>query len=193
MTISNITPVIAGQGQINTPPRIWRINSTDNLATTIAAGYVNSSQLYPDPLLGPIVDSDIVIINYSGGQGLFTPSVDPTTGIVTLSAIATNPNSVAGDLTVTGGNIDIATAGKTLKIARGSNAASGVGAVLVGGTVTVATTAIATGDIILLSRTASGGTTGNISYTISNGVSFTLTSTSGSDTSTFAWVLIKAG
>jgi len=56
----------------------------------------------------------------------------------------------------------------------------------------VATTAVATGDIILFTCTSPGGTQGFISYTISNGVSFTINSSSGTDTSTFSWVIIKA-
>jgi hypothetical protein len=66
------------------------------------------------------------------------------------------------------------------------------GAVLVAGAVTVATTAVSTGDTVLLSRTAIGVTLGHPYISaISNGVSFTITSSSGTDTSTFSWVIIK--
>lgn len=96
------------------------------------------------------------------------------------------------DIINVAGNEVINTAGKTLKIKQGSNACAGTGAVLVGGTVTVNTTAVATGDIILLNCTAAGGTQGIITTSISNGTSFTLTSSSGTDTSTYSWVIIKA-
>ncbi len=51
-------------------------------------------------------------------------------------------------------------------------------AVLVLGTVTVANTNIATGDLIFISRIASNGsvTLGELSYTIINATSFTITS-----------------
>lgn len=66
-------------------------------------------------------------------------------------------------------------------------------AVLVAGTKTVNTTAINTADTVLLTRKTSGGTLGTaITYTISDGVSFTITSDSALDTSTFSWVIVKA-
>lgn len=77
------------------------------------------------------------------------------------------------------------------------------GAVMVAGVVTVSTTAVATGDLVITTRTASGGTlgSGDPLVTISNGTSFTLTSqvtvagapaTNVLETSTFSWLIIKA-
>ncbi len=92
------------------------------------------------------------------------------------------------------GNIKITTAGKTLYIKEGSNACKGTGATMVGGTVTVNTTAVATGDMVVPSCTAQGGTPGlgMPAVTINNGVSFTLTSQNALDTSTFSWFIVKA-
>ena len=72
-------------------------------------------------------------------------------------------------------------------------AAATVGnAILVGGTVTVNTTAVGTNDVVMLTRKTSGGTIGTvITYTISNGVSFTITSDNVLDTSTFSWVIVQ--
>lgn len=64
-------------------------------------------------------------------------------------------------------------------------------AVLAGGTKAVATTAAKTGSIILLTPKTAGGTPGTLTYTISNGVSFTITSSSGTDTSTVSWVIFN--
>lgn len=96
------------------------------------------------------------------------------------------------DLTVNAGDCIVNTAGNTLKIKQGTNACAGIGATLVAGTVTVNTTAVSSNDIIILSRSAVGGTPGFTSYTISDGVSFTINSSSGTDTSTFSWVIVKA-
>lgn len=76
-----------------------------------------------------------------------------------------------------------------------SGAAPTVGnATLVGGTVTVSTTAIGASDVVLVTRKTSGGTIGTaITYTISAGVSFTITSDSALDTSTLSWTIVKAG
>lgn len=65
-------------------------------------------------------------------------------------------------------------------------------AVLVAGTVTVSTTAATTNAKILLTRKTSGGTIGTgITYTINAGVSFTITSDSALDTSTFTYLIIE--
>lgn len=98
-----------------------------------------------------------------------------------------------GDITAISGNLIINTAGKTLKVKQGSNACFGTGAVLVAGTVTVNTTAVATGDTIFVSCTAAGGTQGIVrTSAIVNGTSFTLTSSSALDTSTYSWFIMKS-
>lgn len=94
------------------------------------------------------------------------------------------------------------TASKTLALDSSNNiislpgfyiGAKGSGATLVGGTVTVSTSAVNTGDLIQLMCTAQGGTPGlgMPVITISNGVSFTITSANVLDTSTFSWAIIK--
>jgi len=79
-----------------------------------------------------------------------------------------------------------------LRLKQGSNASAGVGAVLVAGTVTVATTAVSTGDIVLVTRTAVGGSPGWASVAnIVDATSFDIVSDSATDTSTFSWVIVK--
>lgn len=64
-------------------------------------------------------------------------------------------------------------------------------ATLVGGTITVNTTRAKSGSYILLTRKTSGGTIGTaITYTISAGTSFTITSDNILDTSTFTWLIV---
>lgn len=98
-----------------------------------------------------------------------------------------------GDVTASAGNLIVNTAGKTLKVKQGSNACMGTGATMVGGAVTVNTTAVATGDLVIVSKTAAGGTstTGMPAVTIVNGTSFTITG-GALDTSTWSWLIIKA-
>lgn len=100
--------------------------------------------------------------------------------------------SSTNGLTVLVGNLIVNTAGKTVKIKQGSNACSGTGVTLSSGTATVNTTAVATGDTVLITKTANGGTTttGMPAVSISNGVSFTITGSS-LDTSTYSWIIIK--
>lgn len=65
-------------------------------------------------------------------------------------------------------------------------------ATLVAGSVTVTTTAIQSGDIIILSRQTSGGTPGHLSFgSVISGTSFLIASSSGTDTSTVAYLIIR--
>ena len=65
-------------------------------------------------------------------------------------------------------------------------------ATLVGGTVTVSTALVATGDKILITRLVTGGTVGNLRIgTITNGTSFVIASDSATETSTVAWLIVR--
>lgn len=63
-------------------------------------------------------------------------------------------------------------------------------ATLVAGTVTVPNGSVFTGCIVILSRQTIGGTAGNLTWTITPSTSFTISSSSGTDTSVVAWLLI---
>ncbi len=90
------------------------------------------------------------------------------------------------------GNVNLLSAGNKLLIATGSNASVGTGT-LVGGTVTISTTAVTANSLIFLQDTASSIT--NVgTLTVSSksaGTSFTVTSTLALDTSTFNWLIIN--
>lgn len=90
----------------------------------------------------------------------------------------------------TSGNLVGVTAGIGLKVKEGSNARMGA-ATLVAGTVTVNNTSVTANTRIFLSRSTTGGTTGDLSYTISASTSFTINSSSATDTSTVNWLLIE--
>lgn len=96
-----------------------------------------------------------------------------------------------GDITATNGNLIAGTAGKGLRIKEGSNARSG-SLTLVGGTITVANTSVTATTRIILSKITNGGTAGNITVTRSANTSFTVTSSSGTETSTFDYLLVEA-
>lgn len=82
----------------------------------------------------------------------------------------------------TGGNLDV---GGAFSV-RDSGTAT-----LVGGTVVVNNSVVAAGSIILLTTQLTGGTVGSpYISTRTPGVSFTITSTSGTDTSTVGWFLV---
>lgn len=111
------------------------------------------------------------------------------TGIGLTSAVTQGHivnNSFGG--TVTTPVSDSSTGGARIRGNRyGAGSIQGT-ATLVAGTVTVNTTEITTGDVVLLSRTTAGGTLGDLSVgTITNGTSFVINSNNAADTSTIAW------
>jgi hypothetical protein len=117
----------------------------------------------------------------SGGVSRF--AVDQT-------GTVSNPGST-GDLTVTGGNAVIATAGKGLRIKEGSNATMG-SLVLTGATpVVVATTAVSSTSRIFLTHNVVGGTPAFAWVSDrSPGISFEVTGTA-LDTSILAWLIVN--
>ncbi|CAL9665309.1 hypothetical protein SUDANB145_07403 (plasmid) [Streptomyces sp. enrichment culture] len=86
--------------------------------------------------------------------------------------------------------LNLGGAGGGIAIAEGANARMGV-ATLAAGTVTVANTSVTADTRVLPFRQAVGGTPGHLSVTKVAGTSFTITSSSTTDTSTVAWVLIE--
>lgn len=99
--------------------------------------------------------------------------------------------SASAVLAVGSGDLSIITAGKTLKIAEGTNCKMG-SATLVGGTVTITTTAVTANSRIFLSNNANGGTVGALYVSARTAAtSFVITSTSGTDTSTVSWLLLE--
>lgn len=108
------------------------------------------------------------------------------TGAQTQTATLT----LQGGNTTSNGGFSIAVA-KPLSMASGTNQRAG-NAVLVGGTVTVSNTTVTANTVVLLTRKTSGGTIGTaITYSLSAGTSFTITSDNILDTSTFSYVLVE--
>lgn len=99
---------------------------------------------------------------------------------------------VASDEIASTGHLQVGTAGKGLKVKEGSNARSGT-SVLVGGAVVVSNTSVTASTRIQVTSNIDGGTPGFLRVSArTNGTSFTITSSSGTDTSTVAWFLVEA-
>jgi hypothetical protein len=90
-----------------------------------------------------------------------------------------------------GGDVHIGVAGKGLRVKEGSNAKMGV-ATLVAGVATVANTSVTATSRIFLTGQSGGGTPGALRVSARvNGTSFTITSSSGADTSVVAWQIFE--
>lgn len=98
------------------------------------------------------------------------------------------------DANVAAGNLDIATVGKGLKVAEGSNAKQGTFPLGGTGTDVIANTSVTATSRIFLTSNADGGTPGNAPRVSSRvvGTSFTVKSTAG-DTSTVAFEIYEQG
>ena len=93
--------------------------------------------------------------------------------------------------TFNNGNVAVNTVGSGLRVKEGSNAKQGT-AVLVAGTSVVANTSVTASSRILLTSNVDGGTPGFLRVSArSAGVSFTILSSSGTDTSTVAYQIFE--
>jgi hypothetical protein len=106
--------------------------------------------------------------------------------------LGNNPTDDAvNGVQVSNADLSINTLGRGLRIKQGANAKQGR-AVLVAGTVTVANTSVGANSDILITSQIDGGAPGflRISARV-NGTSFTITSSSGTDTSTVGWMMLE--
>ena len=180
-------------------------NATDNCVLTITAK--------ADVTLNLIADTDSLTlhvprINLSQDNGATTSYISLTSA--TMTGATTNAlifNSESNPINLGTNNVNRFTIGTTynhlylplqftsighgLLFDEGTNAIMGL-AVLVGGTVTVSTTKVTTNSRILLTNNASSGTPGflYINARVAN-TSFTITSSSGTDTSSVMWTIIE--
>lgn len=113
-------------------------------------------------------------LNHFNGRSLFGTTTDD----------GTNQIQSAGHIATT-------VAGQGFKVKEGSNAKMGT-ATLVAGTVTVSNTSVTANSRIFLTSNADGGTPGFLRVSArSASTSFTITSSSGTDTSTVAWLILE--
>jgi hypothetical protein len=113
-----------------------------------------------------------------------TDVLDFITGTTGRGQFSAAGLGVAGDVT-------LSAAGNTLKVKEGANASMGI-ATLVAGVVVVSTTKVTANSRIYLTCQTSAGTRGSPGVTARTaGTSFTITSTSLTDTSTVAWLIVE--
>lgn len=130
----------------------------------------------------------------NGGTGaVFNVS---STGAVGLGSGTGAPDtsvsrSGANAIAVGTADLRVATAGRGLRVAEGANAKQGT-ATLVGGTVVVGNTSVTANSRIFLTSQVDGGTPGFLRVAARTAAtSFTILSSSGTDTSTVAWEIFE--
>lgn len=172
----------------------WANTITNNTVTifdptTGGTGFATLNLSVPDVGLDVNIGSevpgvsDFAIQNNTSGANLAL-SVNP--GVGGEKAIVLSGSTLETDFP---GDI-VMVPGAAIQIQHGSNQRAG-NATLVGGTVTVSNTSVTANTIVMLTRKTSGGTIGDLTYTVSAATSFTINSVSALDTSTVSYLLIE--
>lgn len=191
----------AGVVEINSSGAAIGIGN-DNVAQAINIGTGSAARTIS---IGTGVGGNTVHIADGAGINTITIGNGAAANTVTLGSTDTTStttiNSGSGNVNIIGGHLSIGSVAKTLLV-NGGAVTDFIGTgVLTAGTQTIANTNIATGDVILLTRTgvAASTTLGVLTYTIINATSFTVTSvilgtpgsTQTADVSTYAYFIVR--
>jgi hypothetical protein len=146
--------------------------------------------------LGTAATQDSSAFLSAGSAGNFLAVANNLSDVANAATAATNLGlGTASTPTFAGetlnGNLTLNTAGNKVKIKEGTNAAMGQ-STLAAGTVAVSNTSVSANSRIFLSRATTGGTAGHLSYTSIANTSFTINSSSATDTSVINWLIIDA-
>jgi hypothetical protein len=164
--------------------------------TIRSTGLASADAINLEAAAGGIDMDGALQINIASSQAAATAiqlTASDAAGGITLT-------SGTGNINAAGGHLAITSVARTLLV-NGGAVTDFIGtATLVGGQVVVANTNIATGDVILMERTAVNASTalGILTYTISNGASFTVTSMGvttatqlAADVSSFVYFIVR--
>lgn len=165
-------------------------NTADAASRFLASGEFGLNTTTGDLKMGNGSTSFAALTAIGSGSGTFAAPI-------TVNGAGTS--TFAGNIAVNGsgtnnfvGNVRITSAGETLQLQSGANACIGL-ATLVAGTVTVATTAMSGAGQVFVTCQTPGGTPGFLRVANKvNGVGFDIVSSSGTDTSTVAWMIIES-
>lgn len=186
VTVSRVVAPTSGTGNINLLTIGSTINQTGGANGTITG-------LILSPVFTSLGGTYVGITGtYSNANAKFLNQTGANTTSTHVGKIRFGDTTVpTTDQVEITGNLNLTTAGNKIKVATGSNASAGT-ATLVGGTVTVNTTAVTASSLIFFEVDTPGGTQGFLSKgTVTPGTSFVINSTSGTETSTVAWWLIN--
>lgn len=149
------------------------------------SNFADNTESSAAPILGWTAAHTTDIASRRGGITVTTSSV------MNLDISATTRLSLTSTAGTMTGDFKLGTAGNGFYVKEGTNATMGSVA-LSGGAATVNTTKVTANSRIFLDNQALGGTAGFLRVSArSAGTSFTITSSSGTDTSTVAWLIVE--
>lgn len=202
-----------------TSPGVIKENSNVLLPTSVVTGYINDTSRVDNTITGNLALDIARQVNVGASGSSSSVAVRRTNatdgaistraGSDTVNRLQVNADgshawssgSAAADVTLSRGaanrldvltaDLRIGTAGRGLRVAEGSNAKMGT-ATLVAGAATASTTAVTANSRIFLTCQTPGGTPGFLRVSARTaGTSFTITSSSGTDTSVVAWMIVE--
>lgn len=185
---------VSNNGSVN--GRIANANTgTSANASFVASNGTATVQLY---MLGTNFTTAGIEVANAGGittsnaAGMILVANNASSGIKFATGGQTQRMEITSTGTVNVANdVVVTTAGKGYSVKEGSNAKMGI-ATLVAGSVVVSTTAVTASSRIQLTSNVDGGTPGWLRVSArTGGTSFTITSSSGTDTSQVAWIIFE--
>ena len=162
--------------------------------TGVTGANTSGTQVYGLQIAGTQTDTWVTFSTVTGTGGNFNyVSGSGTTLMIQSLVDFGNVTSVRVNGLTSFNNIDIASAGAGLQVKEGSNCKQGT-APLSAGSVVVSNTSVTANSRIFLTSNADGGTPGWLRVSARTaGTSFTITSSSGTDTSTVAYQIFEPG
>lgn len=204
---SNSKPGILGQNYFDSSvsPRVGYVWTGAEWSTDASTGGSFTTLTVTGlSTLGATTIVGTTLINASGAAattigtgGTGAVNIGNATGntLITGDLVVTETiTATLGNITATNGNLVLGTAGNKISIATGENASVGTSGAMVGGAVTVNTTAVTASSIIFAVPAVLGTVTAPQAYYISAKVaatSFTITSADATDTSTWNYWIIN--
>lgn len=178
-TVVYTTTRSAGSMTYDAASREWRFN-------TAPSGTQGTTPTFTQTLTVGTTTTSAPSITVTG-------STAPTNGVYLPAAnsVGISTGSTEGIRIDSSGNLLVQRVGSGLRIKEGTNAKMGV-ATLVAGTVTVSNTSVTANSRIFLTTQSVGGTAGFLVVSARTaGTSFTILSSSNTDTSVVAWMIVE--
>lgn len=179
----------------------FAVTSRGAIVSTVAAAYtgataatdVITAKVAGDAGLRFVINADGKM-EWGDGTGAYDVALfrDIAGTLKTSNFFVASALQSDGDVSMYGTNFTLGTAGGRLRLKEGAAASTMGRATLAGGTVTVNTTSVSAGSEIFVTCQTPGGTPGflRISARVA-GTSFTILSSSGTDTSVVAWFIVE--
>ena len=175
---------------------LWYLLSQSSAGGVTVSNWIQIASVSGNILSITGTANQITATTTSGAAVLSIPATFIAPGSIASTTTITAGTSITatlGNITATNGNLVLSSAGNKLVIHATTPLSDSVGttAVMSSGVIAVSTTACTTSSKIIYSRATLGGTAGEVAISSQTTGSFTLTSSSNTETSTFNYQIIN--